>query len=139
MSRDKIIRYAYYGLVVVLAIIGFAMILNGGSDNPKVSFALAQGFIYILIAAGLALVFAVLGLVSNFKANLKNIIGFAVLIVAFFIFKAMASTEVSMQMADNGITSGMLSSSEAGIMVSLFLILAAIVLTIISGVRNILE
>jgi len=139
MSKDNIIRYAYYGLVVVLAIIGFVLILKGGSDNPNVNFALYQGIILVAIGAGLALVFAIVGLATRFKDNIKNIIGFVVLIIAFFIFKAMSSGEVPIEMADKGITSGVLSASEAGIWISLFLIGVAIILTIVSGVRNLFE
>jgi hypothetical protein len=46
-----------------------------------------------VIALGAAVIFGLINLVTNFKGSLKFIIGFAVMIIAFFILKSTAEHE----------------------------------------------
>lgn len=139
MATDRIIRYVYYGVIALLAIVALYKIFNATEDNPNVDLSLWQGIIYTLVAVGVTLFFALIGLVLNFKSNIKPLIFVGVLAGAYLIFKGMASKEVPQKMLDEGITSGVLSSSEAGVMLSIFLMLAALTISVIAGVRGFLK
>ncbi len=49
--------------------------------------------ILFVVALGAAVIFGLLNLVTNFKGSLKFIIGFAVMIIAFFVLKSTAEHE----------------------------------------------
>ena len=49
-------------------------------------------FLFV-VALGAAVIFGLLNLVTNFKGSLKFIIGFAVMIIAFFVLKSTAEHE----------------------------------------------
>ncbi|MCB0733504.1 MAG: hypothetical protein H6608_06580 [Flavobacteriales bacterium] len=139
MSTDRIIRYAYYGIIAILAIVGLSMILRGTDEKPNVDLSLWQGIVYAIIAAGATLVFAVIGLVTHFKGNVKAIISVVALGLIYLIGKSMASSEVPQKLADEGITSGVLTASHAGVIVSVVLIGIAIAITLASGVRSLMN
>ncbi|MBI1307544.1 MAG: hypothetical protein GC181_13160 [Bacteroidetes bacterium] len=136
MSIDRIIRYVYYIIISILAIVGLAIIFRSDAALPKVDLSLWQGIIYSIIAAGITLVFALLNMVLNFRGSIKAIIGVVAMGLIYLIGKGLASTELPQKMADEGITVGTLTASEAGVFVSVVLIGIALLITIASGIRG---
>lgn len=139
MAIDKIIRYIYYGVIAILAIVALTMIFKGTDEDPNVDFSLWQGIVYTAISVGIVAFFAVVGLIFNFKSNLKAIIAVVVMVAGFYILKGMADTDVPRRFIDEGINVATLTSSEAGVMISVVMLLAAGGITIAAGVRGLFE
>jgi len=147
-NTGKIIRYAYYGIIALLVVIGFVKIFGHTTeeieaDNSIVNLLMNQGVAYAYIAAGLVLVLAIIGLITHFKQSIWTLVGIGVLVAVFFIAVSMSSSGGPEFLEsfghDAGITAGESKYSEAGLRTMFILGGMAIVGAIASGVKGLFE
>ncbi|MCO6476930.1 MAG: hypothetical protein J5I94_09945 [Phaeodactylibacter sp.] len=95
-----------FGLGVLITVIFLGMVLSGvgefsalpeeEQDQTSIfNFGLAGAIALAVIAALAMLAFGLFQMVSNFRSSLKGIIGFAILLVIFFVTYSTASGEPS--------------------------------------------
>ena len=136
MDVKKIVRYAYYGIVVVFLLIAMYQIFNGKIETGSNS-GVWQGVIYSLIAAATAIILSAFGLITNPKSLIGFGIGLGVLIVLYYIGRGTSADVVPQKLADEGITLSTIKNSHAGVWASFALFGIAVLLAIASGVKSI--
>jgi uncharacterized membrane protein YjfL (UPF0719 family) len=144
MDTKKIITYSYYGLVVLLLVI-YVFRTYSISNTDEIlqqgptSFGLWQSYIYIGIAVIAAVVLSLVGISQNPKALIWTLSGIGVLVVLFFIGRAMSSDVVPQAMLDDKITLAQFKMSHAGVWVAGVMITLTILLAIASSVKTIFD
>ena len=136
---QKIGRYAYYGIVVLLIAIAFYQIYRGDSTSGS-NFGVWQGVIYGVIATVAAIALAVIGLLTNPKSLIGFSIGVAVLAILYFIGMGMAPDEVSLKMVEKyGVELPTFQASHAGVWASIAMLALTVILAIAGGVKSIFD
>lgn len=136
---QKIGRYAYYGIVVLLIAIAFYQIYRGDSVSGS-NFGVWQGVIYGVIATIAAIALAVIGLLTNPKSLIGFGIGVAVLAILYFIGMGMAPDEVTLKMVEKyGVELPAFKASHAGVWASVAMLALTVILAVAGGVKSIFD
>ncbi|MCB9245233.1 MAG: hypothetical protein H6606_02280 [Flavobacteriales bacterium] len=147
MNQGRIIRLAYYAIVAILVIMGFARIFGHSveeieADNNYVNLLVNQSVYFGYITMALVVIVSLIGMVTHFKQSIWALIGVGVLLVVFWIAWTMSTSggpEFIDRFAQMGLTEGESRMSEAGIRTMFILGGLAILGALASGVKGLFE
>lgn len=145
-----IVRYVFYGLVVVFLTYFLYKLFNikAGELNmeakkevyaPITDNGIIQSYLYTIVGVIAAFVLALLGFIYKPKSIIPVALGLLVVIGLFYMFRSGASTELSQKFIDMKVKTLTAQSAEAGIKVSIVLMAIAILLAIGSGLKSVFE
>ncbi len=115
--------------IILIGIIFLGMILGG--NNDYVGGALQLGYIAFFIAAAGSILFSIALFLIHIKRSIRALIGIGLFAIAMLIAYNMASSEVLMSWQDMSNATPDISKWVGGGIISLYILLAATVLTII--------
>lgn len=127
-------------LTVIAFIIGLVGLVMGimimAGNETVIDAAITFTIVCMLVAAGAAVLFGLFHFVTNFRQNMGALIGVIVLVILGFICYSIADAEVLRSYPD-GITASESKWSEAGLIFTYVLIIAAVAVAIIGEVVRI--
>lgn len=123
----------------VLGVVGLIMgLMIMAGDESVIGSAITLSMVLMGIAAGVAVIFGLVHLVSNFKRNIPMIIGAIGFIILAAICYSLASGDL-MSTYDETITESTSKLSGAGLLLTYVLIIAALVMSVVGEVLKIFK
>lgn len=118
----------------IIGLVGLVMgIMIMSGNETVIDAAITFTIACMLLAAGAAVLFGLFHFVTNFKQNMGALIGVVVLVILGFICYSLADAEV-LRSYPEGITASESKWSEAGLIFTYILIIAALAVAIIGEV-----
>jgi hypothetical protein len=139
LSPGRILAYVL-ALLSIVCVIMIYVAKSGKSENSAVGYGMIMVYVCFGITVLISLLLAAKGLVNNPKSAVRTIAGLVVLVVLFFIGKAVDGGEVTDVYKAFDIQDSGTSSSIGGVLIATWLVLGGtFALAIVASIRDFIK
>ncbi|MBI1223564.1 MAG: hypothetical protein GC180_13260 [Bacteroidetes bacterium] len=137
----KFIKPALYALVALICLyIVYAIYVSDSSVVTGAGFGITVTFILSVIAAGAAIVFPIISMISHPKSAIRALIGVGLIVVVFLIGYLVAGNEILISYERVGFTSPSASKMVGGALNMMYMAIVAVLgVTIYAEVKNLMK
>jgi len=137
----KVLKPVFYALVALICLyLVFAVYMSSDSAETGAGFGLAITYILGIIAAGAAIIFPIVYMISHPKSGVQALIGVGLLLVMFGLGYALSGDEILISYEKVGFTSPSASKLVGGALKMMYITIAAVLgATVYSEVRKLFK
>lgn len=136
----KFLKPVFYALVALICLyLVFAVYMSDGAESGA-GFGITITFLLGVIAAGTAIIFPIVYMISHPKSAVQALIGIGLILVAFGLGYALSGDEILKTYEDVGFTSPTASKFVGGALKMMYITIAAVMgATVYAEVRKLFK
>jgi len=137
----KLLKPVFYALVALICLyLVYAVYMSSSSVETGAGFGITITFLLGVIAAGAAIIFPIVYMISHPKSAVQALIGIGLILVVFGLGYALSGDEILISYEKVGFTSPSASKFVGGALKMMYITIAAVMgVTVFSEVRKLFK